>query len=172
MEGQPGDLGRRGVGRDVPSFLCHLHRSSSYLPLSCSGFLQLRWGFGVQRWCGKETGGEKARYCQRNQDQRETTWSGHPESWTRAGSWPSSWCLRLLSQLMWNCHCVSLQIYLHTLIFPFCVSTETFPWHLAFTSRELWLPCRSEPGEERWWKSILAWCRVWSPSVWRVLTVW
>lgn len=47
-----------------------------------------------------------------------------------------------------------MQIYLRALIFPShpLVSAETFPWHLAFTTRELGLPCRSEPEEERWRK--------------------
>lgn len=47
--------------------------------------------------------------------------------------------LEPLSQLMWDHHRAPMQIYLHALIFPSypLVSAQTFPWHLAFTSREL-----------------------------------
>ena len=98
----------------------------------------------MQFWCLKVVQKSNRRrkstcYYQRNQDQREASWSGHPGCYVRAGSWPCSWCLSPLSQLVWDYHRAPMQIYLHALILPFhpLVSTETFPWHLAVTSREL-----------------------------------
>lgn len=62
---------------------------------------------------------------------------------------------------MWNYHCAPMQIYLCSLIFPShpLVSAETFPWHWAFTSKELGLHCGSEAEEERWQQSPLCWAQ-------------
>ena len=51
-----------------------------------------------------------------------------------------SWELALLPvSARGTCHRAPMQIYLHALIFPVhpLMSSETFPWHLTFTNREL-----------------------------------
>lgn len=140
VEGQTEDL----AGRDISSVTC------TDCPPICShpalGFWSFNAGLVLRGVVQKSNKRRKSTcYCQRDQDQR--------------GAARSVWAL---FQLMQDYHCAPTQIYLCALIFPShpLVSAETFPWHLAFTSKELGLPCRSEAGEERWQQSLLARCRV------------
>lgn len=90
VEGQPGDLDGRQLGETFlllfPLSLAQIFLPSAFIPL---------WVLAVvmQVWCSKVAQKSNRRrkgtcYYQRNQDQREACWSGHPGSYARPGSWP------------------------------------------------------------------------------------
>lgn len=89
VEGQLGDLDGRGLGEtfllifplllaDFPPICLHPALGSC----SCDAGLVFKGG------TEKQQEEESTCYYQRNQDQREACWSGHPGSYARPGSWP------------------------------------------------------------------------------------
>lgn len=112
VEGQPRDLGGRGLGETFlllsPLTLAQVFLLSAFVPLwVLAVVMQVCCSKAVQKSNRRR---KTTRYDQRSQERREASWSGHPGSCARAGSWPCLRCLSPLSQLLWDYHSAPTQV--------------------------------------------------------------